>query len=518
MFATSLLNMFFRLSVIGICLVLAIWLYLVQLHPRLQLRTNEAAFRHLAAACDQAVRLTEIDNDIQYRIPPAELYRLNQALEIARLPCKNYASLREHLLSEDVSQHALAALHLSAISDPAYPDLKQGGVSEAELDAQLRVTIELLGLYPLPLKDYVRDSKFRLGEKLFYDTRLSGYGDRTCATCHSPQNATADAGMLEPRLDVTPSMLPEIPARNVPDLWNRDHNDVSAMLWDGRLEVKVAANLGGLVSPDGLDTAGFENLMALQSVRPIFSPVEMLGEPGISNGLAPSATKDLEPDDVLARLGSLLFLGDRTQKTQAESYEALFRESYGLTDADQISPPHIGNALAHYIEIEFQSRNTPWDHYLSGDLTALSVNQKRGALVFYGIGKCAVCHSGDIFSDFRFHSLGVPDDREQKDQGRFYATGNTKDRFLFRTPPLRNVTLTAPYFHNGQTDTLLEAIIQHLNPYRFARAYTEDGGHLMDLAEIEAISPVLGTSSPITNEQALLLREFLEGLQDRPLK
>ncbi|WP_454276605.1 cytochrome-c peroxidase [Roseovarius sp. MBR-154] len=515
MFPTSLFNIFFRLSVIGICLILAIWLYLVQLHPRLQLRTSEAEFRHLAAACDQAVRLNAIDTNIQDRIPPAELYRLDQALEIARLPCKNYASLREHLLSVDVSQHALAALHLSAISDPAYPDLKQGGVSEAELDAQLRVTIELLSLTPLPLKDYVRDSKFRLGEKLFYDTRLSGYGDRTCATCHSPQNATADAGTLEPRLDVTPSMLPEIPARNVPDLWNRDHNDVSAMLWDGRLEVKVAANLGGLVSPDGLDTAGFENLMALQSVRPIFSPVEMLGEPGISNALAPSATKDLEPNDVLARLGPLLFLGDRAQKTQTESYEALFRESYGLTDADQISPPHIGNALAHYIEIEFQSRNTPWDRYLSGDLTALSVNQKRGALVFYGIGKCAVCHSGDIFSDFGFHSVGVSDSRENKDQGRFYATRDTKDRFLFRTPPLRNVTLTAPYFHNGQTDTLLEAIIQHLDPYRFARAYNEDGGHLMEPAEIEAISPILTTPSTVTDEQASYLRDFLEALQEQ---
>ena len=189
-----------------------------------------------------------------------------------------------------------------------------------------------------------------------------------------------------------------------------------------------------------------------------------------------------------------------------------------MTDADQISPPHIGNALAHYIEIEFQSRNTPWDGYLSGDLAALSVNQKRGALVFYGIGKCAVCHSGDIFSDFGFHSVGVADFREYKDQGRFYATGNTKDRFLFRTPPLRNVTLTAPYFHNGQAETLFEAIIQHLNPYRYGRAYNEEGGHLMEPAEIEAISPILESSGAITDEQVLLLHEFLGALQDRHLK
>ncbi|MEX5562590.1 cytochrome c peroxidase [Pseudophaeobacter sp. 1A16562] len=494
---------------------MAIHLYLAQFHPRLQLHLSEVEFRHLAAACDQAVRAADMDGATRERISSAEMARLDQALDIARLPCKSYARLREHLLAQDVSKHALAALHLSATADPAYPDLREGGATEAELDARLRIAIERLDLTPLPLKEYLRDPKFLLGEKLFHDPRLSGYGDRTCATCHNLQNATSNADDLEPRLEVAPELVPEIPARNVPDLWNRDHNDVSAMLWDGRLEVEVAASLGGLSSPEGLDTSGFENLMALQSIRPVFSPVEMLGKPGPQNAIAPGGIAPLEPEDVLARLSQLLFTGEAEMSGENTGYQELFQTSYGLTRAEQISPAHIGNALAHYIEIEFQTRETPWDMYLTGDLEALTKEQKRGALVFFGVGRCSVCHSGNLFSDFGFHSVGVPDPREHKDLGRYYATGFPKDRFLFRTPPLRNITLTAPYFHNGQSNSLIDVVTQHLNPYRYSREYAETGAHLMEPAEIASISPILSSKKVVTREQMELLVKFLRSLEDR---
>ncbi|WP_146681716.1 hypothetical protein [Thioclava sp. F28-4] len=80
---------------------------------------------------------------------------------------------------------------------------------------------------------------------------------------------------------------------------------------------------------------------------------------------------------------------------------------------------------------------------------------------------------------------------------------------------MRNVTLTAPYFHNGQADTLVVAIRQHLDPYRFARAYAEGGEHLMAPTEIDAISPILASGSLITEEQVGLLFAFLEALEDR---
>ena len=77
------------------------------------------------------------------------------------------------------------------------------------------------------------------------------------------------------------------------------------------------------------------------------------------------------------------------------------------------------------------------------------------------------------------------------------------------------MTLTAPYFHNGQAATLVEAIRQHLNPYLFARAYAEGGEHLMESAEIDAISPILAQRSVITDAQVEPLTAFLKSLEDR---
>ncbi len=511
---SALINTLFRISVIAIGLSLPSWLYLAELKPHLLLKESEVEYRALAAACNQAVRATEITADTEDRISPAQAALLDVSLEIGLLPCKSYAQLKEQLLSQGVSQHALAALHLSASSDPSYPDLRNSLGDAASLDAQLRVAITKFGLTPLPLKDYQRDAKFRLGEKLFNDPLLSGHRDRSCVTCHKLEFATADGRELEPRLDVSSGFLPEVPARNVPDLWNRDHNDVSAMLWDGRLQAMVVAEHSELVLPEALDTSDFENLMAVQSVRPIFTPVEMLGGPGAANQLAPNEAVARSPEKVLARVAPRLFIEETGDLGDGETYRALFRDSYGLTAAEEVRPAHLGNALAHYIEIEFQSRDTPWDQYLAGDLTALTENQKRGALLFYGIGKCAICHSGNVFSDFAFHSVGVPEVRAEKDLGRFYATREPGDRFLFRTPPLRNVTLTAPYFHNGQIETLAEAIEQHLNPHRFAREYAESGEHLMNPTEIAAISPLLATLETVTELQTQLLSDFLSSLED----
>lgn len=508
------MTILFRASVIGIFLSLGTWLYLVHLHPRMEMRAARLDLRYLAAACDQATRAAEIELSTKDQLPRPKAVLLHHAQDTSRLPCGNYAELRERLLSKGVSQHALTAEHLSATKDPAYPSLTERRETDAELDRQLRVAIEAHSLTPLALKNYVRDPKFLLGEKLFNDPLLSGYTERTCATCHRAEASTADTAQLEPQLDVSPAWLPQIPARNVPDLWNRDHNDVATMLWDGRLEVTISADLGGLSSPEGLDTIGFENLMALQSVRPVFKPTEMLGEPGHQNALAPNGNTPIDPNVVLARLAERLF-DEQSGGEQEQDYRALFRASYGISHADQIAPAHLGNAIAHYIEIEFQTRDTPWDKYLMGNTSALSPEQKQGAIIFYGIGRCAVCHSGSLFSDFAFHSIGVPDPRPHKDLGRFYATGNDLDRFLFRTPSLRNSTLTGPYFHNGEAATLKDAITQHLDPYRFSRAYAETGEHLMGPEEISAISPILLSSKVVTPHQTELIVEFLKTLEDR---
>ena len=108
--------------------------------------------------------------------------------------------------------------------------------------------------------------------------------------------------------------------------------------------------------------------------------------------------------------------------------------------------------------------------YLAGDKAALSDAAKRGALLFYGKAGCAQCHSGNLLTDQQFHNIGVPQlgpgklSDDHLDLGRFLETGRAEDRYAFRTPPLRNVTLTAPYMHNGAYADLRAAVRHHLNP------------------------------------------------------
>jgi cytochrome c peroxidase len=94
------------------------------------------------------------------------------------------------------------------------------------------------------------------------------------------------------------------------------------------------------------------------------------------------------------------------------------------------------------------------------------------------------------------------------------ATGRVEDKFKFRTPPLRNVTRTAPYFHNGRAATLDEAIRQHLDPLYYADKYRESGAFVMKPDQIEAISPVLTPGIKLSDDEISALKTFLRALED----
>jgi cytochrome c peroxidase len=160
--------------------------------------------------------------------------------------------------------------------------------------------------------------------------------------------------------------------------------------------------------------------------------------------------------------------------------------------------------------------------YLAGDRNAIDEDAKRGAFLFFGKARCAVCHEGPLFSDFEFHGIGVKKhgpgfDGSGEDQGRYRVTGQPSDRYKFRTPPLRNITLTAPYFHNGSAPTLGDAIAQHIDPFRFADQYEESGSFSMKLTQIEAISPILETKLTLPEDEIDAIIVFLGTLQDSGL-
>lgn len=128
-------------------------------------------------------------------------------------------------------------------------------------------------------------------------------------------------------------------------------------------------------------------------------------------------------------------------------YKALFVRAFN----EPASADNVPKALAAWLRT-LQSANSPWDKAQAGDAKALSKEAQDGFKVFTAKG-CITCHVPPLFSDFDFHSVAIGDDAGRKD-----ATKADADAGKFKTPSLRNVALTAPYFHDGHAKTLDDAI------------------------------------------------------------
>lgn len=407
------------------------------------------------------------------------------------------------------------------------------------LDDRLNEVAKERGLTPLKTKPLAVSPKYLLGRALFFDPILSGTGTVACADCHVFANGSSD-GL--PRsvgyggIGLGPERVSEIPLgvvhkRNSQDLWNRDHNSVTSMFWDGRIDAGPPKARKFTTPPVNLDLSSYENLWAVQAIFPVLKPDEMLhyskASPHFSalfdefsgNQLSegvedPPAQADL----IEKRLTTQLVGGARPTDLQM-AYRFLFSAAYEGLLADEIKFHHIANALAHYQELAFATRNTPWDRYLSGEREAISEDQKKGAIIFFGKGLCSECHEGQLFSDFEFHSIGVPSSYEKGDViamdfGRYEATKDPGDLFKHRTPPLRNVALTAPYFHNGSEASLEEAIAQHSAPFRNATSYRPDGTYTMSPSEPNAVSPILARGLSLSDSDIEHLVDFLKSLSD----
>jgi cytochrome c peroxidase len=124
------------------------------------------------------------------------------------------------------------------------------------------------------------------------------------------------------------------------------------------------------------------------------------------------------------------------------------------------SPPSADNipmALASFLRA-LKSGNAPYDKYEQGDKKAVSAEAKRGFEIFRK-ANCALCHVPPLYTDFQFHNTGIGWDLgDKRDHGRMDATKDSKDDGKFKTPTLRDIAKTAPYFHDGSVKTLDEAI------------------------------------------------------------
>jgi len=138
-------------------------------------------------------------------------------------------------------------------------------------------------------------------------------------------------------------------------------------------------------------------------------------------------------------------LADRLNKIP--EYKERFQKVFGK----EANIENAAKAIASF-ERTLVTSDAPFDRYMLGDKHALTNEEKRGLALFVGKAVCSKCHSGPNFTDNQFHSLGVS--QEGADLGRYSVTKEEKDKWRFRTTPLRNLTQTAPYMHNGSIETL----------------------------------------------------------------
>ena len=380
-----------------------------------------------------------------------------------------------------------------------------------------------------------------LGQALFFDPIASGPRAISCATCHVRSKGAGDGlpaavglganGVGDERLAAPDAFL--VPRNSLP-FFNRGRPEFKTLFWDGRVQVGPG---GKFETPLGQRLpSGFENLLSAAAVFPLVEPDEMLGRSEEKNFNSGKYHQELledtgaESNDFQKRtlvvfdrlVARVVGSPSKPANTTQEKYRKLFEVAYPGATVETIRIAHVGNALAAYIGAAFELQPAPWDQYVSGDLRAISPEQKRGALLFYGKGRCAVCHSGTQFSDLNFHGLAVPQLSVGKhgaflDYGRAGATSRGVDRFKFRTPPLRNVSETGPWGHNGVFRTLSQVIEHHFNPvpalYKAQQSHPDTSQHAGRL--LSQRSPLLGEMSPLSDKDVRELLSFLQALRSQ---
>ncbi len=322
--------------------------------------------------------------------------------------------------------------------------------------------------------------KVELGKMLFHDKELSGNRNTTCATCHHALADTGD-GLSLPvgegglGLGVTRDTgtgldaIHERVPRNAPPVFMLGNTEVTRLFHDGRVEVDPSYP-SGFKSPAGYDLPeGLDNIVAVQAMFPVTSATEMAGQLG-ENEIADAA--------VVGPVGVWDALAVRLQ--DIPEYVELFIDAFNdINQASDITYAHAANAIAAFEIDAWRADNSPWDAYQAGNIRALNQMEKKGMRLFFGKAGCSTCHSGEIFSDMEFHAIAMPQIGPGKgdgfdshdDFGRFRESGKAEDMYAFRTPPLRNVALTAPYGHAGAYDTLEDVVRHHLNPQDALWAY-----------------------------------------------
>ena len=403
-----------------------------------------------------------------------------------------------------VATLGLSLVGCSSDDDPV------GGMdgAEAELTALIRADYADL-LQPLPAEPpYPADNnpstpgyaaRVELGKLLFYDPLLSGDDDVSCGHCHHPAFAWSDGRALS--IGVSGSGLGPDRVRTAADAeeWEFMTPRNSPTILDIAYFAPFAGgeDWQGVMFWDGR-TFSLEK----QARAPLRSRDEMRHD---AYG-GPQAVQF-----VCDELKAIPEYVDRFKASFPAELQAL--KDQGMAEDLVVDADTYARAVSAY-EREHFTVDSPFDRFARGDDTALTMAQKRGLVVFADAG-CGGCHGGPLFSDFRFHALGVAQGGPGKppihehgdgtDLGRYRETANPADKYAFRTPTLRNVSLTPPYFHTGGQGTAGD-----YQTLRQVVEFFDRGGNDLGLAPEELHESMVPLG--LTEEQKDDLVAFMESL------
>lgn len=385
-------------------------------------------------------------------------------------------------------------------------------------------------------------AKVELGKSLFFDKLLSGNQNVSCASCHHTLTDTGD-GLSLPvgegglGLGVTrdtgtgADAIHERVPRNAPPVFNLGARQFSVMFHDGRVMLDPNQPSGFFTPAAESFPMGLENTLAAQAMFPVTSSAEMAGQSG-ENPIADAAAAGN-----LAGAGGVwqqLALRLQNNKNYVGAFKAVFSD---INKTSDISYVHAANAIAAFEASAWRTDNSAFDRHLKGDTDALSANQKSGMKLFYDKANCGSCHSGLYQTDQQFHAIAMPQIGPGKgdgvdgheDFGRERVTGDINDRYKFRTPTLRNVTLTGPWGHDGAYNTLEAIVKHHLDPINSLNNYDQTQAMLPSRTDLDAVDFIVQNDAtrvqaiaaanelPITSLSATELKnliEFLHALTD----
>ncbi len=275
-------------------------------------------------------------------------------------------------------------------------------VAQNDLLARAQQQFQPIPLTPPELPgNAASPAKVELGKMLYFDPRLSASHAISCNSCHSIGLGGADA---EP---TSIGHRWQRGGRNAPTVFNAVFNH--AQFWDGRAK-DLEQQAGG----------------------PIANPVEMAS-----------------PEAHIAE-----------QLKGTHGYRDVFAKAFP-GEPDPITLGNVQKAIAVF-EATLITPGAPFDRFLKGEANALSPSQKEGLTLFMDRG-CASCHNGINIGGSMYAPFGVVEKPGAEilppaDKGRFVVTKTASDEYVFKVPTLRNIALTAPYFHSGQVWDLQQAV------------------------------------------------------------